>query len=153
MERVVHTAVLLMMQNCGCVSIIHRLETPCIILMHIFSRKKIEMFDDHLVHLSETRLEKFGVKNCLPNHIPVHNADWFKCWFWLLVGLFQCWLVESVLSFNSDTFFKMPCSHFSRKPVTFGLAYSCEDVLSGEIWWWYYCWRREVLKQLKKILQ
>ena len=24
------------------------------------------------------------MQNCLPNYIPVHDADWFRCHFWQL---------------------------------------------------------------------
>ena len=64
----------------------HRLEI-CASSWHTHIFKAIEIVNGHLAHQTHQWKKTGKVQNtklCLPNHICVHDTDWFKCHFWQL---------------------------------------------------------------------
>ena len=135
--------VLLVMHNCG--SIRHKYEFWYTLEIcesswctHIF--KAIEIVDCHLAHhwyqISKVR----NAKLCLSNHIPVHDADWFKCHFWQLY-------------FKADRseihFLSMPLS-LRLKTCRLYLAYMYKEVLGSKVWWKYYVEGERSIKAAQK---
>ena len=98
---------------------------------HIF--KVIEIVDGHLVHQWHQISKVWNAKLCLSNHIPVHDADWFKCHF-------------QQLYFNADWleihFLSTPLSLWLKSCHLY-LAYTCKEVLSSKVWWRYHRLGRE----------
>ena len=76
--------------------------------------KVIEIVDGHLVHQQHQISKVRNAKLCLSNHIPVHDADWFKCHFQQLY-LKTDWLEIHFLSMLS---FLRLC-HFGWKHVAY----------------------------------
>ena len=76
----------------------HHLDT------HIF--KVIKIVDGHLVHQQNQISKIQNAKLCLFNHIPVRDADWFKCHFWQLYFKADWWEIHflSTLSLPFYTF-------------------------------------------------
>ena len=76
----------------------HHLDT------HIF--KVIKIVDGHLAHQQNQISKIQNAKLCLFNHIPVRDADWFKCHFWQLYFKADWWEIHflSTLSLPFYTF-------------------------------------------------
>ena len=81
---------------------------------HIFEAS--ETVDSHLVQQWNQTGKVRNAKLCLPNHTPVHDADWFKSF---LAVVFQSWLVRNSLSFCAVISFLCLSFHFDWKHVTF----------------------------------
>ena len=126
----------------------HRLEIRASSLRtHIF--KAIEKVDGHLAHQRNQIGKVRNAKLCLANHIPVRDADWFKCHFRQLYFKAD-WSEIHFLSTLSLPFYAFV--FISAENVSFlpGLhvrrsarQQSLMKILSLR--------KREVLKQLKKI--
>ena len=69
------------------------------------------------MHQSNQISKVLNAKLCLPNHIPVRNADWFKCHFRQLY--FEADWSKKSLPFYAVTSFQRFCFHFGRKHVAF----------------------------------
>ena len=114
---------------------------------HIF--KAIKIVDGYLAHQRNKNSKVWNRKFCLPNHIPVCDADWFKCHFWQLYFKTN-WSKIHILSklslpfytfvFTSAEFFSLLPGLYMQKSTQ---QQSLIKILSLR--------EREVLKQLKKI--
>ena len=62
----------------------------------------------------------------MPNHIPVHDADWFKYHFWQLY--FKADWLE--IHFLSASLFSL-----QQKTCRFYLVYMCEEALGSKVIW------------------
>ena len=89
----------------------------------------------HLAH--KTRLARYWYAK---HHIPVHDADWFKCNFWQLYFKADWSEIHffSVLSFPFYSFVFTLAEN-----IHFYLACMCEEALGSKIWWKYYRLGRE----------
>jgi len=108
----------------------HRLEicasSWCI---HIF--KAIEVVDGYLGHQRNKISKVQNTKLCLPNHIPVRNADCFKCHFWHITQL----IGQKFTSFLSCHFLSAPLFSLWLKICRFYLAKKRSAAKSDENRW------------------
>ena len=76
--------------------------------------KAIKIVDGHLAHQQHQISKVWNAKLCLSNHIPVRDADWFKC----PAVVFPSWLVRNSHSFYATISILCLC-HFNWKHVTY----------------------------------
>ena len=90
----------------------------------------IKIVGGHLAHQRNQTGKIWNTKLCLSNHIPVRDADWFKCHFrhlcfkadWFKCNFWQlCFKAHwsKFTSFLSCHFFLRLCFHFGSKHVDF----------------------------------
>ena len=99
----------------------------CHLDKHIF--KAIKIVDGHLAHQQNQISKIQNTKLCLFNHIPVRDADWFKCHFWQLYFKADWWEIHflSTLSLPFYTFV------FTSAENVLLLPYTCEEVLGSKV--------------------
>ena len=91
---------------------------------HIFNA--IEIVDGHLAHQRNQIGKVQNAKLCLPNHIPVRDADWFTCHFRQLYFKTD-W---------SEIHFLYTLS-FPFYAFVFASAENSEEALGSKVWWKY----------------
>jgi len=62
--------------------ILTQIREPCVILTPTHFRSNQDSWRSLSASVKPGKV--WNAKLCLPNHIPVRNADWFKCHFWQL---------------------------------------------------------------------